>query len=142
MEQNQQNHPFVMASKAKLRFPSNRGSLQTDDLWDLALKDLDTLAVTADTALEKAGGKSFLENPDRRVTADRAEQALRLDVLKLVIEIKQSENKERRVKSELAARRAFLLGLKEKKQIDQLESLSVEEIDAQLAALGADESAV
>lgn len=136
-----QNHPFMVASKMKLRFPTTRGSLQVDDLWDLALKDLDTLAVAADAAIEKAGGKSFLENPDRRVTAERAEHALRLEVLKIVIESRQAENKATRTKAELAARRQFLMGLKEKKQIDQLESLSVEEIDAQLAALGADESA-
>lgn len=142
MEQNQMNHPFVLASKAKLRFPSNRGSLQTDDLWDMPLKDLDTLAVAADAAIEKAGGKSFLENPDRRVTAERAEQGLRLEVLKLVIEARQAENKQRRTKAELAARRQFLQNLKDKKQIDQLESLSVEEIDAQLAALGVDEAAL
>lgn len=136
-----QIHPFIAASRAKLRFPTTRGSLQVDDLWDLSLKDLDTLAVTADAAIEKVGGKSFLENPDRRVTAERAEHALRLEILKVVIEIRQNENKERRTKADLAARRTFLIGLKEKKQIDQLESLSVEEIDAQLAALGQAEAA-
>jgi len=134
-----QNHPFIVASKTKLRFPSGRGHLQVDDLWDLSLKDLDAMAVSIDASLAKTGGKTFLENPDRRVSAERDEQALRLDLLKLVIEIKQNENKERRAKSELAARRLFLEGLKEKKQISQLESLSVEEIDAQLAALGAAE---
>lgn len=138
----EKNHPFVLASRMKLRFPTSRGHLQVDDLWDLSLKDLDAMAVATDAAIENTGGKTFLENPDtRRPSTERTTRTVALDVLKLVIEIKQAENKERLAKSALNARRQFLMGLKEKKQIDALESLSVEEIDAQLTALGADEAA-
>lgn len=131
-----QSNTFLAATKCKLRF-ALRGQLSTEDLWDLSLKDLDTLAVAADAAVTQSGGKTFLANPDRRITADRAEQTLRLEVLKAVIETKQAENADKVAKTALRARREFLEGLLQKKQIDQLEGLSVEEIQAQLAALNA-----
>lgn len=132
-------NPLFTAMKTKLRFPAPGRSAQLlapEDLCDLSLKDLDTMAVAADAAITQSGTKSFLENPDRRATAARAEQELRLEILKMVIDDKQTENKARKQASEIKARREFLEGLKQKKMIDQLEGLSLAEIDAQLAALG------
>jgi hypothetical protein len=56
--------------------------------------------------------------------------------VKFVIDTKQTENKAAVTASLNRRQREFLLGLKEKRQIDAMESLTVEEIDAQLAALG------
>ena len=126
---------FLTAAKMKLRFATTRGHLTTEDLFDLSLKDLDGLAVGVATSLANTGTMSFLENPDRRVTAERAEQTLRLEVIKAIIETKQDDNKARKARADLQARRAFLEGLLEKKQLDAMESLSAADIEAQLAAL-------
>jgi len=129
------------AIKTKLRFPTTKGQLSPEDLCDLSLKDLDTLAMGIDAAIAQSGTKSFLETPDRRATASRVEQEMRLEIIKLIIADKQAENKARKAAGELKARREFLEGLLEKKQIDQLEGLSVAEIQAQLAALNAEAKA-
>jgi len=123
------------AIKTKLRFNTSRGQLAPEDLCDLALKDLDTMAVAVDAAITQAGSKSFLENPDRKANAARAENELRLEIIKMIIEDKQTENKAKKAAADLKARREFLEDLKQKKMIDQLEGLSLEEIDAQLLAL-------
>jgi hypothetical protein len=69
------------------------------------------------------------------VSAASAENDLRLEIVKFVIDTKQTENKAAVAASLNRRQREFLLGLKEKRQIDAMESLTIEEIDAQLAAL-------
>ena len=147
MRQNQKNiksnnimsdtiNAFLSATKKKLRFPSTNGQLSTEDLWDLTLKDLDKLAVAADNSLG-VGRKSFLENPGDAANPTQAENELRLAVLLAVINAKQDDNKAKRETADKKARLAFLTGLKEKKEIDALESLSAEDIDKEIAALNA-----
>lgn len=126
-------HPFVEATKTKLRF-YGAGQLAAEDLWDLPLNKLNEMAVELDGIL--AGPrKSFLPETDKKQNPEQKQQALRLEVLKLIIEIKLAEQAAKRADSVKSARRQFLQGLLEKKRIDQLESLSAEEIEKELAAL-------
>lgn len=128
-------HPFVEASKNKLRFSAN-GQLSVEDLWDLPLTKLDEMAIDIDSELT-GSRKSFLANPDRRVTIAQQQDALRLEVLKQVIETKQAENSAKREAADKRARKEFLQRLLEKKKIDQLESLSAEDIEKELEAIEA-----
>lgn len=130
-----ENNLFIQAAKSKLRFNTNKGQLTTEDLFDLSLKSLDTVGQVIISEL-KPGSTSLLENPDPRVSAATAENELRLEIIKFVIETKQTENKAAVAASLNRRQREFLEGLKEKRQIDAMESLTLEEIDAQLAALG------
>lgn len=125
---------FQEASKRKLRFVAPNGFLSSEDLWDLSLKKLDEMAVAIDTELGKAR-KSFLDNPDRAASAARTEDELKLEILKAVISTKQEENAAKRSAADKAARKAFLESLLQKKKIDQLESLPIEDIEKELAAL-------
>lgn len=126
---------FLTATKIKLRFPSGRGQLATEDLWDLSLKKLDEMAVAIDASVGER--KTFLANPDTQVTLEQAEQSLRLEVLKEVIKTKQDENSAALAASKKRAHKEFLKSLKEKKQLAQMEDLSIEDIDKQLAELEA-----
>ncbi len=128
-------HPFVEATKNKLRF-STKGEIATEDLWDLPLVKLDEMAITIDNELTGTR-KSFLANPDRQETLTQKNNELRLAVLKLIIDTKQAINSAKREASEKKARKDFLERLLEKKKIDQLESLSAEDIEKELAALEA-----
>lgn len=131
---------FITAAKSKLRFQTGGGHLSVEELFDLSLKSLDMIAVAIDAKLSGSGGhKTFLESPDRKMLAERTQDELRLELLKAIIAIKQDENKARRAESEKAARRAFLSKLLDKKRINALESLSQEEIEAQLQALDAED---
>jgi hypothetical protein len=128
-------HPFVAATKTKLRFAA-AGHISAEDLWDLPLNKLDEMAIEIDGELS-GSRKSFLANPDRRVTIAQQQDALRLEVLKLVIETKQAENAAKREAADKRARKEFLERLLEKKKIDQLESLSAEDIEKELASIEA-----
>jgi hypothetical protein len=126
-----ENELFAQATKAKLRF----GNFSTEDLWDLSLKDLDKLAIDIDSQLE-GKIKSFLENPDPKEAKKQSQQKLALEVLKFVIGVKQAENKARLEASAKKNQKEFLASLLEKKTMEQLENLTVDEIKAQIAALG------
>lgn len=126
-------HPFVEATKTKLRFAAS-GHISAEDLWDLPLSKLDEMAIAIDSELS-GSRKSFLANPDRRVTIAQQQDALRLEVLKQVIETKQAENAAKREAADKRARKEFLERLLEKKKIDQLESLPAEDIEKELASI-------
>ena len=130
-----ENNLFIQAAKSKLRFTTTRGQLTVEDLFDLNLKSLDAVGQVIIAEL-KPGSSSLLENPDPRVSAATTESELRLEIIKFVIETKQTENKAALAASLNRRQREFLEGLKEKRQIDAMESLTIEEINAQLAALG------
>ena len=132
--ENNPNNLFVEASRLKLRFATSTGHVTVEDLWDLSLKSLDEIGVRV---MEQCKPRlSLLENPDKK--ADRASRAaeLALEIIKFVIGVKQDENKAAVATAAARQQRAFLTNLRDKKKIDQLEGLSLEEIDAQLAALG------
>ena len=129
------NDLFLAASRRQLRFSTTRGHLTTEDLWQLNLKSLDQLAVGVD-AETKPGQKSFLENPDAKADAAEADNLLRLEILKAIIQIKQEENKAAVAESSKRRQKEFLKELLEKKKIGAMESMSAEELQAQLDALG------
>lgn len=129
------NHPFVQASRRQLRFQTAKGQFSTEDLWTLSLKDLDAIAVRVDETVKPGGRKTFLENPDRKADDAAIDNELRLEVLKFVIDVKQAENKAAKARADKRTQLDFLNSLLQKKQLEKLEGLSVEEIQAQMAAL-------
>lgn len=131
---NNNENMFVEASRSKLRFVTKNGHLTSEDLWDLSLKSLDEIAVRTHEDIQPQG-KSFLANPDAKVKKENEENQLRLDILKFVIETKQDENSEKLKRSKNKAQLEFLEDLKAKKKLADLESMTAEEIDAQIAAL-------
>ena len=133
--ENNANTLFVAASRLQLRFSTSKGSLSVDDLWSLSLKSLDALAIGIDAAL-KPSQTSFLENPDTKQDLAVQADTLRLEILKVVIAIKQDENKAKLAESTKQSQREFLLKLRDKKKLEALEGLTAEEIEAQLVALG------
>lgn len=130
----EKNALFVAASRCKLRIPTTKGPLAVEDLWDLSLKSLDEIAVKLDAKIQPSR-KSFLDNPDPKKDAQAEADMLALEIIKVIIGIKQEENKAAREASSKAAQIAFLRGLKEKKRMEALEGLSMEEIDKQITEL-------
>lgn len=128
---------FERAARAKFRYPSLKGDLNTEQLFDLPLTAgsgfcLDVVAKNINAQLKAATEESFVEvasNPAR------GELTAKLDIVKAVIAYKIAENERRRTAANKAAEKQFLLDLLDKKQADALGTLSVDEIKARLAAL-------
>ncbi len=123
---------FEKASREKLRFSTSKGQLSVEDLWELSLKDLDTLAKGVNAKLKESQEESFIAT---RNTKD-SELELKLDILKSVIKTRLEEKETAKVKAENRAKREFFETLLEKKKTQSMETMSIEEIEAQLQTLG------
>lgn len=122
---------FEKASKLKLRFNTSRGSLSTEDLWDLNLESLDKLAISIKKELSETAEQSFIK---KKHAGDEVLQ-LKLDILVHVINVKLEEKEAKRVSAEKAAKRAQILELMQKKELSMLESKSLDELKQELENL-------
>lgn len=130
---------FEKATKNAIRYQTRAGEIGVEDLWTLPLTsqtgraNLDSVARETNRELKELAEESFVDTtPDPR----RAQLQLKLDVVKRVIEVRIAENK---AKSEAAARdteRARLRELIANKKAEALNDKTVEELEAQLTALG------
>lgn len=128
---------LLIALSTGMRFPSNRGLITTEDLFELPLTaangfSLDTIAKSINGSLKALGEESFVEQGD---SAQRQQLTDALDVVKLVIDHKQTINKALVEKREKRARRAKLLEALENRENADLASMSKEDILKQLEEL-------
>lgn len=126
---------FINATRDKTRFSSSKGLLSIDDLWDLPLNDLDKIAVDLDKCKVNGDRKSFLTNTDTKKDDNQLAIKRSFDIVVYIIGVKQEENAQRVAKSRVDKQREFLIDLKNKKQLEELEGLSTEDIDKRLAEL-------
>lgn len=126
------NDNFIEASKKKIRFATTKGSLSVEDLWDLNLECLDKIAVAVDEDIQKEGRKSFIGKTNR----GSSQKALSLEILKFIIEDKMKEEEKKKERLQKSAQKEFLMELLNKKKLESLESLPLEEIQKQLDDLG------
>lgn len=129
---------YKFAAQNALRFPSKRGDLTAEQLFDLPLKsqtgfDLDTVARSINGRLKLVSEESFVED----TTADPSRQALAvaLDVVKDVIATKQAENRAAADKARKAVERKKILDAIAAKKDQSLTAASMEDLEKQLAAL-------
>ncbi len=129
---------FEKATRQKLRFPSSKGFLSVEDLWDLPLQsksgfDLDSVARAVNATLKQTQEESFV-TPVLTQPAKDAE--LQMAVVKHIIAVRLAENADAVQAVKRKQEREVLLGILDRKQNAALEALSPEEIQARLAALG------
>lgn len=91
---------FERASKKKLRFETDLGTLSVEDLWDLPLQatrgvNLDDLAKSFSKALKEEEEESFVEKP--KPNKKLADLRLRFAIVKRIIEV-QLEAREKPVR--------------------------------------------
>lgn len=128
---------FEQASRKAFRFNSPRGMITTEDLWKLPLQskdgfDLDNLAKDHNAALKSVTDDSFVVTADHPM---KAELSLKMEILKHIIKFKLEERQARADAAAKAEHRQKLLAALEKKQDAALESMTAEELQAQLKAL-------
>lgn len=131
---------FEQATRTKLRFSSTKGELSVEQLWDLPLTgrtqnavDLDTLGRQITRELKDLDDESFVSSrPNPRKTTLQ----LQLDVLKHIRDVKLAEREAAEKQVERAEQKARLQEILHRKENEELEGMSKEEIEKQLAALG------
>lgn len=124
---------FEKASHLKLRFETNQGLLSTEELFDLSLQSLDTIAKKVSKSLRDEEEESFIPNKSKV----NSQNNLRLEILKHVIAGKVKEQDDRKARAERVATLSRLKELAESKTNEQFASQSLEDIQKQIAELEA-----
>jgi hypothetical protein len=123
---------FETAARKKLRFPSTKGELTAEQLFDLPLVQLDTVARSIHSELKSITEESFIDvKPDPR----RPELETKLEIVKHVIAVKVKERDDAIAAQERAAKRRKLLDAIAAKEDEALTTASKEDLLKQLAAL-------
>lgn len=131
---------YKYAAQNALRFPSIKGELTVEQLFELPLTsktgfDLDNIARGISVKLKALGEESFVTtepNPQRVPTG------IALEIVKDVIGIKQAENAARLVRQHRAEERRKILDALATRQDQALSEASVDELEAKLKVLDAD----
>jgi len=129
---------YKFAAQKKLRFPSTKGQLVVEQLFDLPLKstnnfDLNTVAKTISNDLKTTGEENFVGDTTLDPHKEMLEVAL--EIVKDVIKVKQEENAARLNKLKKAEERKKILNAIAAKKDQQLTTASLEELQQKLDAL-------
>ena len=82
---------FEKASRSKLRFSTSRGLLSAEDLWDLPLQALNTIAKAINKLVKSIGEDSFIEEKSSEDTV----LDLQFELVKYIIKVKLNEKSSR-----------------------------------------------
>lgn len=121
---------FDTATRLKLRFESNKGLLSVEQVWDLSLTALNEMAKSLSRQVKAAetdeedfiGTKSNVDS----------ELQLRFDVVKHIIGVKLKERDDSKDAAERKASNQAILELIQRKKQQELEGLSIEELEKRL----------
>ena len=125
---------FFNAVKNKYRFPSKRGNLTAEQLFDLSFDDLDEIYGELTKKLDEIPAKSLLT--PRTKSANELEE--KADVVKKVFEYKENVRNRIKKANETRQQKQKLLDILEKKKDEALENMTEDELLKKLEELGED----
>ncbi len=114
---------FELAVRKKYRFPF-RGQISVEDLWDLSITNLDSVFKTLNKEKKQSEEESLLSVKSE---ADK-EVENKIEIVKYIVAVKQAEAAERISAKEKAQRKQKIAAIIERKQDEELESKSIEEL--------------
>ena len=121
---------FEKASKLRLRYKVSNGVIATEDLWELSLKSLDTLAKSVYKEIQETGDISFINE-----SVGNSLDELRLEIIKHVIQVKLAQRDEAALNAEKQARKQTIMQILADKKDNSLREMSEEELIKALESL-------
>lgn len=116
---------YKEASRQKTRVQTSKGLLSVEQLWDLPLSELDTLAVSLEEKAKNSKGKSFLE---KRTTEDKGLK-LQFDVVLDVLQTKAEEAEKAKLIAERKLKNQKIREIIAEKQDGALKNKSVAQLE-------------
>lgn len=126
---------FEKAAQLKLRFESPKGLLTVEQLYDLSLDALDSMARAVNTQLKAQGEGSFI--PNKKNTTDNVLE-LKLALLKHIIVYKADKETAKKKAAEKRAHLEMLKDIQARKATEALTAASLEEISQMIKQLEAE----
>lgn len=121
---------YKKASKLKLRFPSSKGLLSVEQLWDLNLNSLTQILSALDASLsEKISDRlNFIDN----VNVEDEETSLKFDIVKDIYITKKSEIQASKDEHANKEHNQKIMAIIAEKQENNLKNMSIEDLTALL----------
>lgn len=116
---------FKNASRLKLRFQTEVGNLSTEQLWDLTISQLDSLAIRLENEYKESGKKSFVVKKSRKDKTAKLRFDIVLDVLTTKVEERDTASSARETKEHNAKIDAMIAA----KQNEEMSNMSIEELE-------------
>lgn len=131
---------FLYATRNKLRWPTARGELSVEHLWDAPLRpkpgdggfNLDAIAKATNRALKDLSEESFVET---KRTPAHTQAAARFEIVKFIIETKLEDEKRAEKRAANQAEAARVLEILAQKKDEKLAGKSEAELKRLLTAL-------
>ena len=122
---------FEIATRTKMRFPF-KGMVSVEDLWDLSVRDLDSIFKTLNAQVKKSQEESLL------ATKSKEDETLsvQIEIVKHIVKTKLDEAETAKQSRELKEKKQKLMEMIAEKKDEALRSASVEELQAMLDNLG------
>lgn len=121
---------FEMATRNKLRFPSTKGELFVEDLWDLSDKDLDVIYKNLKDQEVKSSEESLLDdaNVDPKLT-------VAIGIVKHIFTTKRNERLEAKELIDKKRNQQLYIDALSRRKLKDIDNMSVEELEAKIAEL-------
>lgn len=123
---------FEIATRNKMRFPSTKGELSVEDLWDLSDKDLDVVYKNLKDQEVKSSEESLLDdaNIDPKLTAA-------IGIVKYIFTTKRNEGLEAKELIDKKRNQQLYIDALSRRKLKDIDNMSVEELEAKIAELDA-----
>lgn len=121
---------FELAVRSKMRFPF-RGMVSVEDLWDLSVKDLDSVFKSLNSQVKQAKEESLLDTK----TKENEMLNTQIEIIKYIVAIKLEEESLRLKVKERKEQKQKLLEILASKQDESLQNKTEEEIRAMIDQL-------
>ena len=126
------NDLFVLASRKKFRYPY-KGSISTEDLWDLSVNALDEIFKSLNSEYKK---EADLESLLTEKPAANALLEAKISIIRYIVKVKQQEAADKEAKAANKAQKDKILEIIAAKKDQELQDLSVEDLMKKLNELG------
>lgn len=121
---------FETATRNKYRFPY-KGSVSTEDLWDLSVNDLDTVFKSLNAQAKQSSEESLLKTK----TSEDTKLNNKIELVRYIVGVKLEEAEAAKKAKERRTQKQKLMGILSEKQDNELHNKSIEELQAMINAL-------
>ncbi len=119
---------FKLAIMQKLRIQTNKGLLSSEQLGDLSIDELDSLAVSLDIEHKESGKKSFINKTSEKDATTK----LKFEVVLGILNTKVEEAQRLARKKEVKEHNAKILAIMADKEDETLKGKSKKQLEAML----------
>ena len=122
---------FEFATRTKMRFPF-KGMVSVEDLWDLSVRDLDSIFKTLNAQVKKSQEESLLATK----TKEDETLAIQIEIVKHIVGVKLAEAEAAKKSKEVKMQKQKIMEILAAKKDADLQNKSIEELQAMLEGLG------